>query len=257
MALRDEILKQKALKEQQEELAEIERKKQEEIIALQKQQKAEEEKNKKYSEYFALKEQVEAGNIPQEWVDIYERLIEKAKAALLEGREEFEIKESSTQQYYQNKLDNGVGEHCELNLMNKYLTDRLIADGFKQASFKLEKVPEYYATKADYDEQSRLQKQYDKQAEEANDRARQKWMYDSFDGINQPTPAYIYPKLASLKKSGVKYRYEIIAKGSLYEKKQKAKSNGGTAKGRKIFGILGIALVVIGVAVGVLLHLYA
>ena len=212
----------------------------------------EEEKNEKYAKYFALKEQVEAGNIPEDWEKIYQDITEKIKEILLDGKDKFEVTVKSTQELYEEKLCLGVGENCELTLMNKYLTERLIADGFKRASFKLEKVPEYYATEADYQAQRVKQAEYDRAAEEANDRARQKWMYDSFDGANAPVPSYIYPKLASLKKSGVKYRYEFIATGSLYGASE-SKKTGGTAK---LLSVMGIITTVIGVILGALYYVY-
>lgn len=204
MSLRDEIL---AKREQDKE--------NERIAAEQEAKRIEEQKiresNENAQKFAKLKSDLENGIVPKDWLDLYDKYINKIKQTLSSANS-FAAVEDVTEEFYLKKKNCGGYEENELTLMNAYLTKRLHDEGMKEVRFELVEEIEKYATEGDYRSQRELQAKYDERAEEKYRDACT--IYACGDGYGDfPTKEYRYAELVM---TGRRKVYKIRVQCSLY-----------------------------------------
>lgn len=218
MSLRDDLLEEKRKQKEQEEAAERSR----QVQSQQEEQRIQKETQKRNAEmkirFETLKNNVKNGNVPEEWTQIYDKYIEKIKAALSGDSEEFSFTESVTKEYYDSKENFRDGSESERTLLNSFLTQKLKDEGFKNVIFELHCRTERYSTEEDYNRQARQQEEYDKEADAkywADVANYNNGGYEYMAAPDRSERAY-RPKKAKLGQSGVSCYYEFVVSGSLY-----------------------------------------
>lgn len=208
MSLRDELMEEKRKQKEREQLKQKATKSgpsQEEVLA------------ESYAKQFdKLKQDVENGNIPDEWQNRYNSLIEKIKKELSGSKEEFSIKEKVSQRYYENQTRIRRGKESAVTLFNDYITAQLKKEGFRNVAFALRDRVEMFATQSDYDTYRFEQSRYSSEMGFYQDE------HANLDPDCWSTPK---PTAPVLKYSGERHVYEIYAEGSLYQFKRKRKDD--------------------------------
>ena len=232
MALRDDLIEQKRKEKENREKA-----LKQSAAPHQKPEETEKQEagtaEKEAAARFAeLKSDVDKGNPPEEWVKLYDKYIAKIKAELSGASEEFSFTDAVTQEYYEQKELIHSGGESERTLLNGYMVKRLKKEGFKNVVFELRRRTERYSTPEDFENQRRLQEEYDEEANLKYYAAVEKYNSDylNMDAPNQTDRAY-RPRQAQLQKSGVRYHYEIVVSGSLYEFNESKKRRGSAMSG--------------------------
>ncbi|MCH5350636.1 MAG: hypothetical protein J1F39_01530 [Clostridiales bacterium] len=239
MALRDELIEQKRKEKENREKALKRSAKPQQKPAETEKQEAGAEEREAAARFDELKSDVAKGNPPEEWIKLYDKYIAKIKAELSGTSEEFSFTDEVTQEYYEQKEKIHSGRESERTLLNGYIAKRLKEEGFKNVVFELRRRTEYYSTPEDFENQRRLQEEYDESASQKYYAAVEKYNsnYLDMEAPNQADKAY-RPRQAPLSKSGVKYHYEIVVSGSLYEFNESKKRRGSSMSGLVLLPIL-------------------
>ncbi len=259
MGLRDEILKEQNLKEQ-ESNAKLEAEKAAKLKELETQKKAQEAARKKEllslteqkAAFAQLKKDLKTGNVPKEWVALYDEYLEKLKVKLTDFNEKtFDFKLDATKELYEEYFYEGAAERYSPGiLLNQYMAKRLKDEGFYSVTFSLERYYTYYSTKQDEINYENATKDFNRRHSEAMreyERAYAEWsaknaVYrdcQSTGGINNPShpgtpPRYpmMYPPRKA--QSGKTPHYCVSAKASLLNEKEVKKREKKENKGKKV-----------------------
>ena len=217
-SLRDELVEKKRLEKERQDANTRIREENEAKRQAQAKQDAQKREENAASRFEALKSEVERGNPPEEWVKLYDKYIEKIKKTLSGATDEFSFTETVSKDYYEQKEAVRSGKETERTLMNAFLTQKLKDEGFKNVVFELFRRSERYATEEDFARQSRQQEAYDAQAQAKYDADVARYNSGSYEYMAAPesTDRAYRPKTATLSKSGIRYFYEIVVRGSLY-----------------------------------------
>lgn len=257
MGLRDDILQEQNLKEQEANAKlEAEKAAQAKLAEEEKKAKAEAEKkailslNEAKETFKQLKKDLKADKVPAEWVEVYDSYLEKLKKELkgFDGNA-FEFKLSATKKLYETYFYEGAfARYSPGLLLNEYMAKRLKAEGFSGVTFALERYYTYYSTEQDEINYQRETKDFERRHSEAlreYERKYAEWSAKDYvyrecqstGGINNPShpgtpPRYpmMYPP--SKAQSGKTAHYAVTAKASLLSDKDLKKQNRGEKKAR-------------------------
>ena len=254
MGLKDDLIRQLQEKREKESEQRAEQYKRERQIAAMEQEEKERAKQSIESQFDQLRKNVEGGRVPQDWKDWYDKFIEKIKADVLGGKENFRVAEDVSEEYFYEKKNLCKGKLSETDLMNKYLTQRLVKDGFKRATFRLVDEIEYYATQEDYDRLDRDQKYNEAEAESRYQNALAEWDRNLNNDLytRLPDRSSYRVKQAQLKCTGEIHHYRVVAEGGLYRQNDVTDKERGKSTP---FFILKMVSVWLGAIVGLVLSI--
>ncbi len=173
-----------------------------------------------------LQKDLDSGNIPKDYQELYDRFVERIKADVLAGKTSFEFKEDIEESYYKQKQSLRSGKRSELDIMNAYLTKRLADDGFYNAKFELINDVERFSTDEDYRRYDRdmADNKADAQRRYMNELDRWQTNYSYGNYYKPPEESSFKVRSATLHQSGKKDHFRVIVKGSLYATAKKSVS---------------------------------
>lgn len=210
--------------------------------------------NKKKSELASIQEVLAKGEVPEEWVKLYDKYLAELETFLSDNKKDyfnkfFTVDESFYKEYY---FPNG-DKKCTGDYLNDYLTEKFKGEGFYNSVFKLEKTEVKYSTDSDRKQYDADLAEYSRKMTEYNERevARQVSANLGESGISFDRP----PKYPTLKQSGTNYSYGFrlmgeFTPGALKRAGVKVKPKKDNTKLIKtIFKVLGISLLFLPLAI--------